>query len=138
VTDDLRFRIAAALLQRAHVGPETGIARVVVTGAVDELTDVVMAVVEPVIHRARHYVRGVCRYCGGRPHGYAGRQPEPHVMSCPLYVGPLEHRFVGKLEAFIGYVNECSCGRSWRAEDGGCPDAGLDGLDWRGPGADDA
>jgi hypothetical protein len=111
VTDDLRFRIAAALLQRAHIGPEAGIARVVVTGAVDELTDAVMAVAEPAIHQARH------------------------AMRCPLYVGPLEHRFVGKSEMLIGYVNECSCGRGWRDGDGGCPDAGLD---WRGPGADDA
>jgi hypothetical protein len=130
MTDDLRARIATALLRRAHIGPETDLDHVLVTGTVDALTDAVMAIVEPAIHQARHYVRGACRYCGGRPNGYAGKRPKPHAMRCQLYVGPLEHRFAGKSETFLGYVDECTCGRSWRDEDGGCPDAALD---WRGP-----
>ena len=66
---------------------------------------------EECLHRARHYIRGRCRYCGG---GYATR---PHRMHCQLYVGPLEHRWVHKDEndTFGGIDHSCICGGWFRA-----------------------
>lgn len=120
----------------------------IVGAEVHTVTDAVMAVVEPRLWRARHTVRGRCRYCGAlvdpnHPHVEWILAASVHAMRCQMYVGPLEHRWVGKRinGTFGGLDHECACGGSFRlgglagSGDGSetaepvCPNADQD---WRG------
>jgi len=84
-----------------------------------------------------------CRVCS-KPHPASptavtwtakGRPLPGHMMSCPHYVGPLEHHKTGGHQALMGWHADCSCGKSypddlWAAPPDHCPDAAID---WRGP-----
>jgi len=88
--------------------------------------------------------RGKCRSCRvDHPGLWAdtirGRSGAPwpgHLMRCPKYVGPLEHRAAGGSHGLFGWRPVCSCGEGWYEYDGEgnrqehCPKADED---WRGP-----
>jgi hypothetical protein len=72
------------------------------------------------------------------PNTLGGRRGKPwpgHLMSCPAYVGPLQHRVVNGHQVLMGWHHDCECGKSypdeaWADQPVRCPDAALD---WRGP-----
>lgn len=134
VADDLRTRIESA------IGPIASWVEVdyasLTTGAslTTDLVDAVMLVVDEALWNARNTSNGKCRNCGALIlENWARvlrREVQPHRMWCSFYVGPLEHHRTGSHKMAIGWANGCSCGKSWRDEDGGCPDAAET---WRGP-----
>jgi hypothetical protein len=135
MSDDLHARIATALRDHDRIMDGGDPARDADDGY-ECCAEAVMAVVGPEIERvrthARDYSRGLCRSCGATDPAtpFPEHRQRPHRMWCRLYVGPLEHHKSGERPGIYRYMDQCACGRAYHAEDGDCPDGGVD---WRGP-----
>jgi hypothetical protein len=117
VTDSLRTKIVAALDDCRTLTP-------------DAQADAIMPIVEVEIARVRQHAlafteRGTCRSCFGTDDTWTGSAKRPHKMWCRNYVGPLAHRRDRLHDDVYHVMDKCTCGRSYRAEDGPCPDAGI-------------
>jgi hypothetical protein len=79
---------------------------------------------------ARRWPGGRCRSCSvSHPGMTMSGIVRPHRMSCPRYVGPLQHRYATGHQALMGWKNVCTCGARYDPDES-CPDADVD---WRGP-----
>lgn len=123
VSDAMRLRLAGALEPLVHNGR--------LDAKPNDVLDAVMPVIDEVRWRQMHVSRGRCRWCNVIVDGALlhGKPMRPHLMRCRFYVGPVEHRQVGGYQALTHWSTECSCGRQYDAERGGCPNAEED---WRG------
>lgn len=94
-------------------------------GDTEALADAVMAVVNASSMQAFHNPRGRCRWCNVITSEVLarGRELKPHRMTCRFYGGPVEHRPIGGHQMFTHWATDCSCGKSYDAERGGCPNA---------------
>lgn len=102
-------------------------------GDVGALLDAIMPIVEEKLWRANWTSHGKCTFCNALVlEDWArsrGREVQPHRMNCHFYIGPVEHYVTGGSQALTHWSTNCSCGRSYNAETGGCPNAEED---WRG------
>lgn len=116
------------------------LANLIPAACIDTVWDELIAPLYDARRFASEWPRGTCHRCYVRhpEHPAASASPRSgrHLMRCPKYVGPLEHKQAHSHRmAFGGYRAECACGKGYdEFDDDGtrntCPDAAIG---WRGP-----
>lgn len=120
---DLRTRVKAAIRSVAlgtDLADGKGELAIV---HIENALDAVMTIVDEALRRAGRFENGLCRMCH-RP------ESQPHDMTCPEYVGRVEHFLLASRPIADGAASllQCSCGQfRWSGE---CPNSSETG---RGP-----